>query len=419
MSALNEFANILLESMPYFKWLQRRDDPPAPKFHNFEQQLGWNWEKMLEVYAGALDMHRNEHQESKDSISAACAKLSEFVGGISLTFGHNEPPDLMEDVQHDRPVNVFLEALGHSHDCDAMDIVEMQMEDVEMEDISHDTPPGPPSLPPPAYTATTIGTKSNPGRHQSTVNGTPVAANSPQVAANSPQVAANSPQVAANGPQVAANGPRMPAVPGLRAIWEMKKAEAAAARSTAESQAAAARDASFRQRETLPAVPEEEENDAKSDKDNDDTSDEYVDCKGDQMRTPESLRSLEQLLKEFSKRSFQEHLRYEFTNENIDFEIDELYTAGEKVSKSFVACILLACEYVTSSRRRKIARASQMLQDQLFRDFQVNLRRLRQRLERIEKTPEFGGDDTLVNLLASLRQAGAVLDEDGQVSWTV
>ena len=60
-----------------------------------------------------------------------------------------------------------------------------------------------------------------------------------------------------------------------------------------------------------------------------------------------------------------------------------------------------------------------MLQHQVFRDFQVDARRLRKRLESKEETPEFRGDETLVNLIDSLRQAEAVLNEDQEVNWAI
>ena len=67
-------------------------------------------------------------------------------------------------------------------------------------------------------------------------------------------------------------------------------------------------------------------------------------CKGIQTRTPESLRRLSQLQSSFSMQKFQERLKYEFTEENLSFEIEELFNTGEKVSKTFVACIVLACK---------------------------------------------------------------------------
>lgn len=100
-------------------------------------------------------------------------------------------------------------------------------------------------------------------------------------------------------------------------------------------------------------------------------------CKGIQMRTTEPLRRLSQLQSSFSMQKFQERLKYEFTEENLSFEIEELFNTGEKVSKTFVACIVLACKYVTCSRRHSIARVNQMLQFQVFRDFQADIRRLR------------------------------------------
>jgi hypothetical protein len=60
-----------------------------------------------------------------------------------------------------------------------------------------------------------------------------------------------------------------------------------------------------------------------------------------------------------------------------------------------------------------------MLQFQVFRDFQADIRRLRKQLERKEATTEFLGDKTLVGLLADLRKIEAVLDEDGEVPWTI
>lgn len=142
-------------------------------------------------------------------------------------------------------------------------------------------------------------------------------------------------------------------------------------------------------------------------------------CKGIQTRTPESLRRLSQLQSSFSMQKFQERLKYEFTEENLSFEIEELFNTGEKVSKTFVACIVLACKYVTCSRRHSIARVNQMLQFQVFRDFQADIRRLRKQLEKKEATTEFLGDKTLVGLLADLRKIEAVLDEDGEVPWTI
>jgi hypothetical protein len=403
---LNEFAQYLLESLPYFQWLQRRQDPPAPKFRDFEQKLGWDWEKMVGSFANALDMHHNNPQDTKDSVISACVKFSNFAGRIGLAFVFADPsPELMEDIQHE----------------------------VEMEDISPDTHN-------PAGSVTSSADSQERASPSQTVRSTQATqAASPAVAlqvsretsyditktaqpqlgsAGGPEPTSISTQSDPGRPQSAAEGPSVPAVSGLQAIWVRKKAEAAAARSIVEKQAAATREASFSLRKP-PAVPEEDKKDTKSDKDSEDVSDDYVDCKGNQMRTPESLRSLQKLLKEFSRRDFQKLLAYEFTDENIGFMIDELYTAGEAADKDSVACIVLACQYVVCSRRRKIARASQMLQQQPFRDFQVNLRRLRQRLEKKEKTPEFCGDEVLVGLLADVRKAEGILQEDGQVAWTI
>jgi hypothetical protein len=112
-------------------------------------------------------------------------------------------------------------------------------------------------------------------------------------------------------------------------------------------------------------------------------------------------------------------LTYEFSDGNIGFELDELFETGENVSVSFAEAIELACKYVTCSRHRGIARATQLLQEQISRDFQVQARRLRQRLEGKKKTSEFRDDETLFNLIASLQQTEAVLDEDGQVKWAI
>lgn len=412
-SSLYKFACYLQESLPYFWQLQRRDDPPAPKFYGFEQNLGWNWANLLGMFRHSLDMHEGSEGQARDGAIAARSKFADFASQINLTdeFRH-ALNDVMPDIVFASLATAGTEATDISYGFDYMNDVEVVMDTSDATGFSPAAiPPQDPTAPHPNLTAS------------SSVPMQPSIPPQLETQSRSPPqpTAAPGDDTRPDGghSQNSPSQTRVPAVLGLRAIWERKKAEAAATKSIVEKQTAATRVASFELRKSLPAVPDEDEKDAESDKDNEDPSVEYIDCKGNQMRTPESLRSLKQLTKEFSRKDFQERLTYEFTDENLDFEINELYDTGEKVSKSFVSCIVLACQYIICSRRREIARARQILQEQVFRDAQVNLRRLQKRLEKKEKTPEFCSDETLVNLLADLRKVESILDEDGQVSWKI
>lgn len=399
--SLNEFVQYLLQSIPYFQWLQRRDDPPAPRFNNFEHQIGWDWQKMLGLFANALNMNANDCHETKDSVISACANFSEFANRIGLNFGRGDTlPELMEYVQH-------------SNNSDAMDICvvpmeDVEMEDVELEDISPNTLPGPLIPLPSADTdmldtvAPTVGLQER--------------ATQPQLdSAGGPDPARSSTQLA-DHPQSAADGSCKPSLPRLQGIWSKLKAEAKAKEPAVATQASAARGASSSQRRIPTDVAEEEDDDKNPAEGHKDL---FQDCKGTQMRKPESLQSFHMLKKAFSVKEFQQGMTYEFSKENVEFELDELHNTGENVSTTFAERIELACEYIICSRRRSIARATQLLQHQMFRDFQVDARRLRKRLESNESTPEFRGDETLTNLIDNLRQVEAIFVEDGEVKWTI
>jgi hypothetical protein len=423
-SSLYKFACYLQESLPCFQRLQRTIDPPAPKFFGFERNIGWDWAKLLGMFRHSFHMHEDSDWQTRNGVIAARTKFAEYAGQIRLTDG-DTLNYVMEDIVFASPATARNEAIDISHDLDYMDDIEMASQNEDARKTLNEAmdPADATGFPP---TATPIQGSTVPHPSPTTPSTVPVQfSNIPQLETKSrspPQPTADSEENTQPDGGHSQNTPsqtREPAVSGLKAIWAKKQAEAAATRSNAKKQAAAARNASFSPRKPLPAVPEEDDKDTKSDTDSEDASVDYVDCKDTQMRTPESLRSLQQLLREFSRRDFQKLLTYEFTDENIGFEINELYTTGEEVDKSSVACIVLACQYIVCSRRRKIARASQMLQEQVFRDLQVNLRRLQQRLEKKEKTPEFRGDETLVSLLADVRKVGGILEEDGQVAWTI
>lgn len=404
--------HFLQESLPYFEWLRRRDDPPAPKYHNFEQHIGWDWQNMLRTFENALYMHR---QEMKDSVISAGANFSEFANRIGLNFGHgNALLELMENVQQDRPDMVYPAAVEQNYNSDAMEICvvpmeDVEMEDVELEDISPDTSQGP-FQPLPSADTDMPDTVAPTADSQERVT-------QPQLdSAGAPDPARSSIQLNADHPQSAADGPRKPSLPGLQGIWSKLKAKAMVREPTVATQASAALGASSSQRRILSDVAEEEEDNKNPTKGH---TDQFQDCKGIQMRKSEFLQSFFMMKKAFSVKEFQQEMKYEFSKENVDFELDELYNTGEKVSTTFAERIELACEYITCSRRRSITRATQLLQHQIFRDFRVDAHRLLKRLESKENTPEFRGDETLTHLIDSLRQVEAILVEDGEVKWTI
>ena len=126
-SSLYKFACYLQESRPYFERLQRRVDPPAPKFYGFEQNLGWNWANLLGMFRHSFDMHEGSDRQARDGAIAARTKFADFAGQIGLTdeFRHTSN-DVMEDIVFASPATTRTVATNLSHYLDYMDGVEME-----------------------------------------------------------------------------------------------------------------------------------------------------------------------------------------------------------------------------------------------------------------------------------------------------